>query len=515
MKKKLLFLLFGMTLSQGYSQKVLWEKTIGGEHSEYLFDMTPTLDYGFILAGSSLSDKTGIKKQKGAGNLDYFLWKMDKYGEEEWQLSFGGEGQDILKSIYPTKDMGYILGGYSNSNKSLYKTEDNKGKNDIWLVKIDAKGNFEWEKSYGGEGDDRLVKVQQLFDGSYLIIGTTNSSKSVDKHDEKYGGLDYWILKVDKKGTVEWEKSYGGMYNDEPRTILPIETGYFIGGISNSPISGTKQKENFGGYDQWILELDKKGNLVNEHVIGSENDDDLNEIIFKEKHNKYLITGSTYSEGGNGNLTEKAENGSDFLVIETDANFTPINQKVSNLKGSEILTSTTIISNNDLLLAGYKTDEKTGKKSYVAVQVNEKLENTWEKELSTNGDDLLRKAVVTRDGSFVFAGNSTGKNAEYKRSVVGRDDYWVVKLGAKEKEEETEIKLEAFPNPTEGYTQIVINHQYKEGVVNVFDLNGRLLYTEPLKHDMVAVNLSGYSSGVYVINIKTDVFNGSVKVIKK
>lgn len=105
MKKKLLFLLFGMSAFSGYSQKVVWEKTIGGEHSEYLFDMVPTLDYGFLLAGSSLSDKSGLKSQKSQGNLDYFLWKMDKNGEEEWQLSFGGEGQDILKSIFPTTDM--------------------------------------------------------------------------------------------------------------------------------------------------------------------------------------------------------------------------------------------------------------------------------------------------------------------------------------------------------------------------------------------------------------------------
>ena len=134
MKKKLLFLLFGMSAFSGYSQKVVWEKTIGGEHSEYLFDMVPTLDYGFLLAGSSLSDKSGLKSQKSQGNLDYFLWKMDKNGEEEWQLSFGGEGQDILKSIYPTTDMGYILGGYSNSGKSDSKFSENKGKNDIWIM---------------------------------------------------------------------------------------------------------------------------------------------------------------------------------------------------------------------------------------------------------------------------------------------------------------------------------------------------------------------------------------------
>jgi len=498
MKKHLLFLLFGVSAFSGYSQKVVWEKTIGGAHADYLFDMVPTLDYGFLLAGSSLSDKSGVKSQKGQGNLDYFLWKMDKSGEEEWQLSFGGEGQDILKSIYPTADMGYILGGYSNSGKSDSKTSENKGKNDIWIVKINARGDQEWQQSYGGEGDDRLVQIKQVKGGGYLIAGTTNSSPNQDKKGDKYGGLDYWIIKTDKSGKVEWEQSFGGIYNDEPRIIVETEDGFIIGGVSNSPASGSKLKDGYGGYDLWVLELDAKGSKLNEYILGSENDDQLNDILINEDKSGYTLTGNTY-----------------FFVISTDNRFTPTSQYGFDLKGSEYITSTAVTANKNLLLSGYKADEKTGKKSYVAIEVNSDGEITWEKELSTSGDDLLRKTVITRDGGLVFAGNSTGKSAQYKTSVQGRDDYWVVKLGPKSETKEPEIKIEAFPNPTDGFTQIVINHEYKEGVVNVFDLNGRLLHTEPLKYDMVAVDLSRYAMGTYVINIKTDVVNTSVKVIKK
>src|SRR5690606_18590270 len=184
-------------------------------------------------------------------------------------------------------------------------------------------------------------------------------------------------------------------------------------------------------------------------------------------------------------------------------------------KGSDFLTSSVVLANKNLLLSGYKADEKSGKKSYVAIEVDNHGEIAWEQELSTSGDDLLRKTAITRDGGLVFAGNSTGKSAQYKTSVQGRDDYWVVKLAPINEVKEHEIKIEAFPNPTEGFTQIVINHEYKEGVVNVFDLNGRLLHTEQLKYDMVAVDLSRYAMGTYVINIKTDVVNTSVKVIKK
>lgn len=514
MKKHVLFLLLGMFVQYGYSQKVVWEKSIGGAHSDYLFDMVPTVDYGFILAGSSLSDKTGIKKENGQGSLDYFIWKMDQNGEEEWQLSFGGEGQDILKKIIPTSDVGYLLGGYSDSDKGSFKTSENKGKNDIWLVKLDAKGGVQWQQSYGGQGDDKLIAIKQVKGGGYLIAATTNSAKSEAKKDERLGGLDFWIIKIDKKGVVEWEQTFGGQYNDEPRTIVETDKGYIIGGVSNSPISGTKQKENYGGYDIWILELDDKGTLLNEYVLGGENDDELNEILIAENKEGYIVTGHTFSESGTGNLSVAPENGSDFFMVKTNAKFEPSNQYHFDLKGSEFLTSTTLTKSKDFLLSGYKMDKKTAKKSYVAFQVNTEGEVVWKKELSTSGDDLLRKAVVTRDGDFVFAGNSTGKNAEYKKTAQGRNDYWVIKLGTKNKTKDPEIKIEAFPNPTEGYTQIVINHEYKEGVVNVFDLSGKLLHTETLKYDMVMVDLSRYAVGTYVINIKTDVVNTSVKVIK-
>lgn len=166
-------------------------------------------------------------------------------------------------------------------------------------------------------------------------------------------------------------------------------------------------------------------------------------------------------------------------------------------------------------MSGYKSNGVSGKKSYVSIQVNaHNGEQLWDKELSSGGDDLLRKAAVTRDGGLVFAGNSTGKAGGIKKTAQGRNDYWVVKLGAKNEIKQPEIKIEAFPNPTDGFTQIVINHEYKEGVVNVYDLNGRLLHSESLKYDMVAVDLSRYAMGTYVINIKTDVVNTSVKVIK-
>ena len=134
------------------SQDILWEKSYGGKHSEYLFDAQPTADYGFILAGSSLSNKSGNKSDNNNGDLDYWVWKMDENGELDWQKSFGGSGFDLLQSIKNTRDGGFILAGTSSSNTGFQKKDSCRGVTDFWVIKPDAKGEEQWQKTIGGNG---------------------------------------------------------------------------------------------------------------------------------------------------------------------------------------------------------------------------------------------------------------------------------------------------------------------------------------------------------------------------
>ena len=150
--KKLLYLSLITTSFFGFSQDVLWQKTLGGKHAEFLYDAQPTADYGFILAGSSLSVKSGNKEMDNLGDLDYWVWKMNEKGDLEWQKSFGGSGTDQLTSLKLTHDGGFLLGGSSTSSKNLKdeastKKEDCFGLEDFWIVKLNAVGAQEWQKT--------------------------------------------------------------------------------------------------------------------------------------------------------------------------------------------------------------------------------------------------------------------------------------------------------------------------------------------------------------------------------
>lgn len=145
--RKNYFLLLFISFSFVHSQDILWEKTYGGIHADYLFDAQPTADYGFILAGSSLSNKTGNKDNNNNGDLDFWIWKMDESGALDWQKGFGGSGFDVLQSIKNTNDGGFILAGTSNSPNDFQKKDPCKGGTDFWVIKLDAKGEELWQKN--------------------------------------------------------------------------------------------------------------------------------------------------------------------------------------------------------------------------------------------------------------------------------------------------------------------------------------------------------------------------------
>lgn len=495
-----------------FSQEILWEKSLGGKHSDYLLDATPTADYGFILAGSSMSDKTGNKDQKNLGNLDFWLWKMNEKGDLDWQKSIGGSGRDLLYSIANTNDGGFILGGTSESNATEgIKKENCRGNEDYWVIKLDAKGEIQWEKTLGGKGQDILTKVISTSNG-YLLAGSSNSNKSDDKEKNNLGGLDFWIVKLDNEGSVEWERTFGGEYQDILRSAIQTnDEGYLLGGYTNSPASDYKMTDNLSG-DYWVIKLNKAGNIEWEQTFGGEENDDLH-ILLQTQDGNFLIGGHSSSP--------PAKNGSDIWLIKTDYTGRILWQQNYDIGTTDLLTS--LIENEDgTLIAGINAKgsklkkKKEGVDDYLIKKLSATGEEIWTKSIGSLGKDILRKAVMTRDGGYLLAGmsNST-KSSQHKKNNIGRNDFWVVKLRDEDKPKEDKLTIEAFPNPTAQYTNIIIGYEYEKGTCTVFDLGGRQLQSFAIvKERTVPVNLDGLPEGIYIIEIRTNVQKDGVKVIK-
>lgn len=403
-------------LTSGIAQDIRWEKSYGGVYSDFLFDMIPTADYGFILAGSSLSGKTGNKSSVNHGDLDYFVWKMDEFGDMDWQRSFGGVGLDLLKQVRITADGGFILAGTSNSPKGAVKTTDNiKGSSDFWIIKLDAGGGEQWQKTFGGAGADELAAIVCLPDG-YLFGGNSDSSPLYDefnnlvgqKSTRSRGGLDYWLVRTNATGEVEWERTFGGIYVDQLRSISPTgDGGFLVGGYSTSPMSGDKTESNWGGGDFWVFKIDKFGVIEWQRAYGGDGDDQLY-VISRLRDGNYIVAGNS-SSGPSGNKQSSNRNGSDFWVLKIEENGNIIWQQNYDFGANDILTS--VVENRDgtLLIGGTaKAEDKNseGINDFIALKINAQGEEIWRKSLGSEGEDVLKKLIMTRDGGYLLAGTS-------------------------------------------------------------------------------------------------------------
>lgn len=543
MKQPIKIVVFSLLLiaSSSNAQDILWEKSYGGKHAEYLFDAQPTADYGFILAGSSISGKTGNKEDANKGDLDYWIWKMDEKGELDWQKSFGGSGVDLLQSIRLTSDGGYILAGISNSIKGLDKHDDTKGNDDFWIIKLDAKGNELWQKTIGGSGQEKLHSITLTADGGYLLGGSSASYKTLStsgvedllsKSENTRGNLDYWIVKLKKDGSIEWQKTLGGKYADEVKSVAVLANGnYLIGGTSNSPISGDKTQDNLGLNDFWLLQLDKTGNVVWQQTIGGEQDDNLFALT-ATNDGGFIVGGNSNSPTSN-SKTKGSEKGSDFWVVKFDKDATVLWQEVYNYGERDVLTS--IIENEDgtYLIGGYaqseansnslslakvKKGDKDGINDYIALKTSSKGEEIWTQTVGSKGEEVMKKMFETRDGGYLLAGTSlstTGFSKD-RKAVIGGNDFWVVKLKDKTKPEKEKLPIEAFPNPVVTFTNIIIGFDYTSGTANIYDLSGRQLQSHILDGNRtLPVEMSNYPSGIYIVEIVTDNEKNSIKIIKK
>ncbi|MBL0071934.1 MAG: hypothetical protein IPP34_09005 [Bacteroidetes bacterium] len=265
---------------------IQWQKTIGGSITDRLISIEQIPDGGYILGGSSNSNASGNKTENSNGVDDYWIVKTDSLGNILWQNSIGGSGYDILFSLTQTTDGGFILGGTSDSNISGDKTENSNGGKDFWIVKADSLGNIQWQNTIGGSGSDELRTIAETSDGGYILAGNSDSNISGDKTENSNGFTDFWIVKTDSLGVVQWQNTIGGSNPEIPYYISQTaDGGYIVGGISNSNISGDKTENCLGGEDYWIVKTDSLGNILWQNTNGGSDND-------------YLLSISTTADGG-------------------------------------------------------------------------------------------------------------------------------------------------------------------------------------------------------------------------
>lgn len=173
-----------------------WDQSFGTITNEQLNTVCEARDGGYLLGGYSYGGVSGNKSTPGYGSTDYWIIKVDADGNKLWDQTFGGTSNDYLEDMRPTSDGGFILCGWSLSGASGNKTSPTFGPQDCWLVKIDADGNKQWEAAYGGSASDVAHSAEVATDGGYVLAVRSSSGISGNKTVAGSGNADFWVLKL-------------------------------------------------------------------------------------------------------------------------------------------------------------------------------------------------------------------------------------------------------------------------------------------------------------------------------
>jgi hypothetical protein len=261
---------------------MIWDKTFWTTDWSFGFSVQQTTDGGYIIVG-----QTSYNYDTGAG--DVRLIKTDDNGNKVWDKTFGGTKQDLGYSVQQTTDGGYIIVGITAYDYYAWT-------GDVWLIKTDGNGNRVWDKTFGGIPYDEGRSVQQTSDGGYIITGETMSKGK--------GENDVWLIKTDRNGEKEWDKTFGGSSYEYGYSVQQTSDGGFI-------ITGETMSKGKGEFDVWLIKTDGNGEKEWDKTFGG-TEYEYGYSVQQTTDGGYIITGVTTSFGHDNYLY-------DMWLIKTDS----------------------------------------------------------------------------------------------------------------------------------------------------------------------------------------------------
>jgi ABC-type transport system substrate-binding protein len=361
-----------------------WIKTYGGAGGDSGSSVVQTIDGGYALAGTIDSG--------GAGGWDMWLVKTDSAGNMQVNKTYGGAEDEVCFDVIQTSDEGYALTGWTHSYGA--------GSSDSWLVKTDSAGNMEWNKTYGGTSGEVCFSMVQTSDGGYILAGYTCSFGA--------GGLDLWLVKTDANGNMQWNRTYGGAYDDSAESwILAVDGGYTVAGITKS--------YGAGGWDMWLVRTDSTGNMQWNKTYGGTSEDCAQSVI-QTSDGGYILAGYTYSFGAGA---------SDLWLVKTDANGNMQWNKTYGGVNDDFASSMVRMVDRGYTIVGTTDSSGAGGWDMWLVRTDSACNMQWNKTYGGANDDCGSSIIRTRDGGYAL----TGWTASFGD---GDGDMWLVKLKAEE-----------------------------------------------------------------------------------
>lgn len=369
-----------------------WTRTYGGEEDDFARSIVKTDDGGFVIVGY-----TGTMPD----NFDAYAIKIDATGTAEWQTTYGGKQWDTGSAVDLCKDSGFIIAGYTNSF--------GKGWNDVYLVKTDSKGTVLWQKTFGGTNEDGASSVLETVDGGFIIAGETMSFGS--------GDYDVLVIKTDERGGVLWKKTIGGVDCDGCQAIQQTYDGGYV-------IVGDTKSSGKGWHDVSLIKLDARGTVQWNRTYGGQ-DFDCGEAVRQTRDRGFIITGWTRSFGAGL---------SDIYLIKTDRNGKELWTRTYGGPQHDFGFNVEQTFDGGFLIIGDTKSYGSGWYDVYVIRTDEFGDTLWTKTYGGVQPDEAFALHATEDGGYLIGGNS--------KSFGGwDDDVYLLKLHSIDPPESTQRLL--------------------------------------------------------------------------
>lgn len=410
--RKVLLLILSFTVNQllfAQIPGITWQKSLGGTAADEAKSVQPTPDGGYIVGGTTSSNDGDVTGNHGG--KDCWVVKLDAAGNIEWQKCYGGTLNETFGSIRTTADGGYIMGATTTSNDG--DVSGSHGYAEAWLVKLNSAGTIEWQKCFGSSDGDFLEFAEETFDGGFIckgVCGAINDGDLASQSPDLVGGG--WIFKVTSARTIQWQK-----------TSQPVCT--FCGGSIFNFIRQTNDSGFvYSGYIEGGLSSTASITKVNSAGV--------------------YVGGESFSSRGQPAITSAAPtNDNGCVLLFTDefgtrwfrkynsAMVAVLSRRMDTLSGG---WENTINKTPDggFLLTGYCNEfnsfiGRQGSFDYYAAKLSGTGVLQWQRALGSAGEDFGYWGESAADSSYILAGKGAASSGDITGNHGGTD-FWVVKL---------------------------------------------------------------------------------------
>jgi Secretion system C-terminal sorting domain len=482
--------------------KIEWVKSFGGSQFDYPAKIVEMADGNYLILGGTQSNDFDITQNRG--KFDIWLIKLSKTGSIIWQKTFGGSKDDAPLGLGKTKDGNYVIGGTSQSNDGDFTI--NQGLDDAFVWKIDPNGNVLWKKNFGGSKNDNLENLNVASNGDLLMSISSESNDSDFPIND--GDDDVWIVRLNEKGELKWKKHYGGSKYDYINETIELDNNSTL----SVGITGSQDKDFGNLYNDFMIKLDSVGNEI---WSQSQNKKDPRATFFSTAglFSTNFTLGQGFFNVGSASVFETVPNHvyRDMFVSKFDINGTLIWQKSYGGEGVDYARDIIKTSDNNYFIIGTQASDKgdvncrIGKSDAWLIKIDTSGKLLWQQCLGGSENDVNDAGgiILTQDNSLVVLVGHQSKDGIFNK-MRGLIDIGVVKFSniVTSSQELANDNIKIYPNPVS--SSFFLNYSLNDYPISlkIYNLQGQLIATKTVHQDREEIATNELNDGIYIMTIE-------------